>query len=79
MTRPTLDELKALYPTTGKYAGAPGSGPVGKTCRSCCHKVYTGHHRRPTHPKCGLTAYTHGDATTIKTSTPACHRYEEAP
>lgn len=78
--QPTMAELRALLPVKGAgrrglYAGTPGTGPVGKTCRSCKHKTYTGGAKR--HPKCGLTDYTHGDATTIRTSTPACHRYEE--
>lgn len=79
--QPTMDELKARLPVVGKqrrglYAGPPGTGPVGKTCRSCAHKTYTGNGPKY-FPKCGLTNYTRGDATTIRTSTPACHRYEE--
>lgn len=79
--QPTLDELRALLPVKGGskrrglYAAAPGTGPAGKTCRSCAHKTYTG--GRKWHPKCGLTKYTHGDATTIRTSTPACKHYQE--
>lgn len=79
--QPTMAELRAALPVRGKgrqglYAAAPGSGPAGKTCRSCAHKTYTGGYK--SYPKCGLTKYTHGDATTILTSTPACHRYEPA-
>lgn len=60
----------------GIYASTPGTGPAGKTCRTCEHKIYS-HHSLPKHPKCNLVAWTAGDATTIKTSTPACRRYEE--
>lgn len=79
--QPSMAHLRALLPVVGEkrrglYAAAPGTGPVGKTCRTCVHLA----HMRPgKHPKCGLTKYTHGDATTIRTSTPACHRYEERP
>lgn len=78
--QPSMADLRALLPSRGKgkqglYAAAPGTGPAGKTCQSCAHKIYTG--GRKLHPKCGLTKYTHGDATTIRTRTPACHRYEE--
>lgn len=73
--QPTMDELRRVLPVVGEkrrglYAGAPGSGPAGKTCHDCRHLRYM---RPPTkHPKCGLTKYTHGDATTIRTRTPAC-------
>lgn len=77
---PTLDELRALLPVVGGkrrglYAAAPGTGPAGKTCHDCDELIYM---RSPAkHPKCGLTKYTHGDATTIRTSTPACKHFTE--
>lgn len=77
--QPTMEELRRLLPVVGEkrrglYAAAPGTGPAGKTCRSCDHV----RHMRPgKHPKCGLTNFTHGDATTIRTSTPACRHYAE--
>jgi hypothetical protein len=59
-----------------RYAGPPGSGPEGATCRTCAHKTYSDlHNRPPKHPKCGLVPFTSGDATTIRTGTPACLRY----
>lgn len=78
--QPTLEELRALLPLRGTkkrglYAAAPGTGPAGETCRTCAHKTYTGQSTRARHPKCGLTKYTHGDATTIRTSTPACKHW----
>ena len=80
--QPTMEALRALLPVRGAkrrglYAAAPGTGPAGRTCHSCAHLRYS-HHTQAKHPKCGLTAYTHGDATTIRTSMPACHRYEES-
>ena len=78
--QPTMEELRAQvvasYGTGGKYADAPGTGPEGTTCHSCAHLRHTGQANPSKHPKCGLTKYTHGDATTIKTSTPSCRRYE---
>lgn len=79
MTRPTMDELRALLPVHGEkrrglYAAAPGSGPAGKTCKTCAFRTSTGNGK---YPKCGKTKYTHGDATTIRVSTPACHHYVE--
>lgn len=74
MTQPTIDELKARIGSQGKhvkYAGVPGTGPKGKTCHDCAFLKYTGNSRKR-YPKCGKTAYTHGDATTIRTRTPAC-------
>ena len=75
--RPTLDELRALLPVRGAgrrglYAAMPGTGPAGTTCRSCAHRTSTGNGK---YPKCGKVKYTHGDATTIRTSMPSCHHY----
>jgi hypothetical protein len=73
-----MDELRAMMPTQkkrGLYAAPPGTGPVGRTCHFCAFLTYSGHNTK--HPKCGKTNYTHGDATTIRTSTPACRLFEE--
>lgn len=79
--QPTLEELRASLPLRGTkkrglYAGSPGGGPAGETCRTCKHKTYTGQSKPTSHPKCGLVKYTAGDATTILTSTPACRYWE---
>jgi len=79
---PTFDELRALLPvkgirSRGLYAGVAGTGPVGKTCHDCGWLTYTGQRIRSQHPKCGKTAYTHGSATTIRTSTAACQHFTE--
>lgn len=79
---PTMEGLRRLYgPQTGargrtkpRYAGTAGRGPTGETCGSCGHQRRTGSSRK-TYPKCGLVAWTSGDATTIKTRTPACEHW----
>lgn len=79
MTRPTMDELRALAPVQmkrGLYAAPPGTGPAGKTCHDCAFLTHTGHNRNR-HPKCGKTQYTHGDATTILTRSAACKHFEQ--
>lgn len=77
--QPTMEELRAKFgPQTGgsvraskpRYAGTAGAGPMGETCGSCGHQRRSGHVK--TYPKCGLVAWTSGDATTIKTRTKAC-------
>lgn len=80
---PTFDELRARLPVKGikshgLYAGVAGTGPEGKTCHDCAWLVYTDPQGRPKHPKCGKTAYTCGDATTIKTRTAACQHFKES-
>lgn len=80
--QPTMDELRARLPVKGVkahrglYAGVAGTGPDGKTCHDCGWLRYTDPRGRAKHPKCGKTAYTHGDATTIRTFTPACHHFK---
>lgn len=74
--RPSWDEMRQRSPQRyeghGLYAAKPGTGPIGKTCHDCAHLRYS-HHSLAKHPKCGKAPYTHGDATTIKTGTPACY------
>ena len=72
----SLAEMRRRYQARGLYAATPGTGPAGKTCRDCAHLRHTGNSRKQ-HPKCGLTNYTRGDATTIRTSTPSCNRFTE--
>jgi len=74
--QPAMDELRAQLPWRGKYAAQPGTGPDGKTCHDCAFLRYTGGGHR--YPKCGRTKYTHGDATTIKTRSPACRLFAAA-
>lgn len=79
---PTFDELRALLPvkgikSRGLYAGVAGTGPAGKACHDCGWLRYTGTGGRAKHPKCGKTAFTCGDATTIKTRTAACQYFKE--
>jgi hypothetical protein len=63
------------------YAALPGSGPAGKTCRQCKHRVIACPGGSKTFPKCGLmrNCWTHGRGTDIKVSSPACKMFEEKP
>jgi hypothetical protein len=78
--QPTMEELRAKYgPQVGitihkpRYAGEAGKGPAGETCGSCGHQRRSGNTK--TYPKCGLVAWTSGDATTILTRTKACEHW----
>lgn len=69
--------VKKRKPTKANgYAGIPGIGPEGKTCRDCDHirRIRIG----KTYIKCGLMqhAWTHGPGTDIKARTPACSKFE---
>lgn len=59
------------------YAGLPGSGPDGMTCRQCDHYIIRYTASGYTHPKCGLMrhAWTNGRGSDIKVSSPACSRF----
>jgi hypothetical protein len=61
------------------YPAVPGSGPTGKTCRTCEHRATTGCGARR-YQKCTLMRphWTRGAGTDIKASSPACSRYAEA-
>jgi hypothetical protein len=71
--RDLFGEQRILIDNPSAYAGAPGSGPRGKTCRQCAQYVITG--RAKKHRKCGLINWTNGAATDIKAKTPACNHY----
>lgn len=60
------------------YAGTPGRGPVGETCKSCEH--YTLVRFAKSYRKCELisSSWTHGPGTDIKASSPACQFWEKA-
>lgn len=71
--QPSIESVRETlkrYP--GAYAAVPGSGPKGMRCRDCKHMGHSGHR---SHPKCFLAKWTRGDATTIRTSAPACSRF----
>lgn len=79
-----MDELRAKIgaqcgPSGGKqrYAGEAGKGPEGKTCGDCGWLTFTDRATSGKYPKCGLTNYTSGDATTIKRKTPACQHFAD--
>jgi hypothetical protein len=59
------------------HAGSPGSGPEGKTCRSCAHYTHQGN-VQGSYPKCGLVraSWTRGPGTDIRARDPACDKWE---
>ena len=69
--------FRAFLPKKGLYAGVPGSGPDGETCRTCSHKDYAGG-CAGVFIKCGLmrARWTRGGGTDIKAGTPACEKWE---
>lgn len=58
------------------YAGIPGRGPAGETCRSCKHFTRRGRGRK--YLKCALERHrwTNGPGTDILASSPACPKWE---
>jgi hypothetical protein len=60
------------------YAGNPGRGPQGETCRSCEHYVLKNSHSR-VYRKCGLceASWTHGPGSDILARSPACEYWEK--
>lgn len=67
-----------LIDNIGAYAGRPGAGPAGKTCRECAYYSRVDYHGK-TYRKCGKIAdrWTHGSGTDIKARTPACQFFED--
>lgn len=67
-------------PRPSGYAGQPGAGPKGQTCRNC--KFYA--HQSGvagSYPKCGLAraSWTGGRASDILAKSPACQLFEVQP
>ena len=63
------------------YAAQPGTGPEGKTCRDCRHKLRLGNYGCKSFLKCDLrrATWTSGEGTDILARTPACSKFEPAP
>lgn len=61
------------------YAGTPGLGPKGETCKTCgyCFATYTGSGKR--FNKCQLVTPTRGPGTDIRRATPACQLWRPIP
>lgn len=59
------------------HAAAPGSGPVGKTCRHCTHRVKL-HYGNCTRLKCALMEkkWFNSDNTDISDASPACRLFQ---
>jgi hypothetical protein len=58
------------------HPARPGSGPSGKTCKDCRHRVVREMSRR--YQKCGLMSLSHGPATDIRLRDAACSCFEAA-
>lgn len=70
---------KKRKPTLPKgYAGIPGTGPAGETCKTCQHIVRRGGCSRR-YLKCGLNCrnWTNGPGSDIKAGSPACKFWKE--
>ncbi|MGY6257262.1 hypothetical protein ACXIVK_27775 [Paraburkholderia caledonica] len=69
-----VSEARRKPTTPNGYAGSPGRGPAGETCRSCQHKRSTGSSTARTYWKCGLMQahWTGGPGTDIRMRSPAC-------
>jgi len=60
------------------YAGTPGTGPRGETCKTCdhltCHERHTGGRARRWY-KCSLVKVRFSAVTDIRLDAPACHQW----
>lgn len=75
-----IDELPARpsKPFQSRATPAdPGSGPAGETCQTCLNYMRV-KYRDYVYRKCGLMrdSWTHGQATDIRASWPACAKWE---
>lgn len=79
-------EVDYKHPDNGKrgrnaqakgYAGKPGSGPAGETCKTCEHYCRVNHNAKH-HLKCAVIEWrwTHGAGTDIKARSPACNYWQ---
>jgi hypothetical protein len=68
---------KVKTPTPSGYAGIPGKGPEGATCRTCNH-LYKREHTAGNYHKCSLMSHkwTGGRKTDVLVKSPACQRWE---
>lgn len=65
-------------PKVRGYAGTPGKGPKGETCRTCLHYVQLRY--AAVYRKCAIMRpyWTGGYRTDILATAPACPRWEKA-
>lgn len=65
---------------TRGFAGRPGAGPAGETCRSCRHYAHNHGYegRSKGYPKCWLmrAIWTNGPGTDIRAGSAACEKWE---
>jgi hypothetical protein len=61
------------------YAAPPGTGPEGKHCADCTHKVSMGNYGGKHFIKCQLrkATWTNGEGTDILARSPACSKFQQ--
>ena len=61
------------------YAAAPGTGPEGKRCSDCKHKLSMSNTGAKSWIKCELrrATWTNGEGTDILARSPACSKFEQ--
>jgi hypothetical protein len=74
--RPGKPRTRSPDPTPAGYAGVPGRGPAGETCRTCRHLFRN--RLAKTYLKCSLMEWrwTGSRKTDILAGSPACERWE---
>lgn len=83
MSNETMSAQGPVDVTVGhRYAGTPGNGPAGTTCKRCLHLVLgTLGRSEKSHPFCRLVADAQGPMATayrprVWTGTKSCERYK---
>jgi hypothetical protein len=71
------ERQKLKDPVPRGHAALPGTGPVGETCKTCCH-LYRREFAK-TYLKCGLmkSYWSHGRGSDIRAADAACKRWEK--
>jgi hypothetical protein len=74
---PVIDRQGKRNETPRGYAGQPGRGPAGETCKTCFHAYF--HERSKRYWKCGhvrAPKQTCGFKTDIRIKSPACQFWQ---
>jgi hypothetical protein len=75
VARPEVSAREKRYQPKG-YAGQPGRGPAGETCKSCAHCYLQVTRAGKRFYKCDLITATAGPGTDIRLKSPACQFWE---